>query len=188
LEVRIGSRVCLVPLRQPLVLAKEMASVDHLSGGRFNFGIGAGWNVGEIANHGLDPDDRFELLAMKELWAAEAADFEGRHVSFHEATSWPKPAQRPHPPIIVGGHGPHVLDRVFEYGTPGAPPSSAGSRRSERCVRGSMSSRPCVPSAVATRSSSPLHPARPTSWGGRSLRPVSLRTTSVPEPFTRSRK
>jgi probable F420-dependent oxidoreductase len=125
-EIRIGSGICLVPLREPLLLAKQVASVDHLSGGRLDFGIGAGWNLEEIVNHGIDPDRRFarmreHVLAMKELWTQDVAAFDGEYVSFSEAMSWPKPVQSPHPPIIVGGRGPKVFDRVFEYGDAWGP-------------------------------------------------------------------
>jgi probable F420-dependent oxidoreductase len=120
-RVRLGTGICLVAQRDPIVTAKEVASVDHLSGGRFLFGVGAGWNEEEMRDHGVDPRRRFGLMrerieAMKALWSEEEATYEGRDVRFERAWSWPKPVQRPHPPILVGGNGERVLDRVLAYG------------------------------------------------------------------------
>ena len=120
-RLRVGSGVCLVIERDPIITAKEVASVDHLSGGRFEFGIGAGWNREEMSNHGTDPRTRMRLLkerieAMKAIWSQEEASYEGEFVRFERIWSHPKPAQRPHPPILVGGDGPTVLDRVLEFG------------------------------------------------------------------------
>lgn len=120
-RLRVGSGVCLVIQRDPIVTAKEVASVDYLSGGRFEFGVGAGWNRQEMANHGTDPRTRMRLLqerveAMKCIWTQDEASYSGELVRFDRIWSWPKPAQRPHPPVIVGGHGPTVLDRVLAFG------------------------------------------------------------------------
>jgi probable F420-dependent oxidoreductase len=120
-RLRVGSGVCLVIERDPIVTAKEVASVDHLSGGRLEFGVGAGWNREEMRNHGTDPRTRMDLLrerveAMKAIWTQEEASYAGRFVSFDRIWSYPKPAQRPHPPILVGGDGPTVFDRVLAYG------------------------------------------------------------------------
>ncbi len=117
----VGTGICLVPQRDPIHTAKEVASVDWLSGGRVLFGVGAGWNEPETANHGTDPKQRFgvmrdRILAMKEIWTQDVAAYHGRHVSFDGVRAWPKPVQRPHPPILVGGTGPRVLDRVIAYG------------------------------------------------------------------------
>src|SRR5215208_6642291 len=119
--LRIGSGICLVVERDPIVTAKEVASIDHLSGGRVEFGVGAGWNREEMANHGTDPRTRMKLLAerveaMKAIWTSDEASYHGRFVDFDRIWSWPTPAQRPHPPIIVGGNGERVLDRVVAYG------------------------------------------------------------------------
>jgi len=119
--LRVGSGICLVIQRDPITTAKEVASVDYLSGGRFEFGIGAGWNRPEMANHGTDPRRRMAVLrerveAMKAIWASAEASYSGEFVSFDRIWSWPKPAQRPHPPILVGGDGPTVLDRVLAFG------------------------------------------------------------------------
>jgi probable F420-dependent oxidoreductase len=120
-SLRVGSGICLVVERDPIITAKEVASVDHLSGGRFEFGVGAGWNREEMRNHGTDPRTRMRLLgerleAMKAIWTQEEASYHGEFVSFDRIWSWPKPAQRPHPPILVGGNGPTVLDRVLAHG------------------------------------------------------------------------
>jgi probable F420-dependent oxidoreductase len=120
-KLRVGSGICLVIERDPIVTAKEVASVDHLSGGRFDFGVGAGWNREEMRNHGTDPRKRMAIFkerieAMKAIWTQEEASYAGEHVSFDRIWSYPKPAQRPHPPILVGGDGPTVFDRVLAFG------------------------------------------------------------------------
>ena len=118
-RLRIGSGICLVVERDPITTAKEVATIDHVSGGRFLFGVGAGWNREEMANHGTDPRTRFSLMrerieAMKEIWAREEASYHGRHVDFEPIWSWPKPVQQPHPPILVGGNSDGALDRVVD--------------------------------------------------------------------------
>jgi probable F420-dependent oxidoreductase len=120
-RLRVGSGICLIVQRDPILTAKEVASVDHLSGGRLEFGVGAGWNREEIANHGVDPRHRFRVMrerveAMKAIWTSEEASYHGDFVDFDRIWSWPKPAQWPHPPILVGGSGPTVFDRVLAYG------------------------------------------------------------------------
>jgi probable F420-dependent oxidoreductase len=120
-RLRVGSGICLVIERDPILTAKEVASVDHLSGGRMEFGVGAGWNREEMANHGTDPRVRMAVLrerveAMKAIWTQDPASYSGEHVSFDRIMSFPKPAQRPHPPILVGGHGPTVEERVLAFG------------------------------------------------------------------------
>jgi len=120
-RIRIGTAICLVIQRDPILLAKEVASVDRLSGGRFLFGVGAGWNLEEMRDHGTDPKRRFTLLrerieACVALWSEEEASYHGRFVDFERAVSHPKPLQRPHPPILVGGNGPTVHERVLAFG------------------------------------------------------------------------
>jgi probable F420-dependent oxidoreductase len=120
-KLRIGSGVCLVIQRDPIICANEVASIDQLSGGRFEFGVGAGWNREEMSNHGTDPRTRMRLLrerveAMKAIWTQEEASYHGEFVNFERIWSWPKPLQWPHPPVLVGGNGPTVLDRVIEFG------------------------------------------------------------------------
>src|SRR3954470_8781540 len=104
----IVSGICLVIERDPIVTAKEVASVDHLSGGRFEFGVGAGWNREEMANHGTDPRKRMAVLrerveGMKAIWAQAAPGNPGGGVNCERIGPWPNPPQRPHPPILVGG-------------------------------------------------------------------------------------
>jgi len=116
----LGTGICLVPQRDPIVTAKCVASLDQLSGGRFVFGIGGGWNVDEMENHGARYETRFQLLrervlAMKALWSEDEAQFHGKMVSFDPVWLYPKPKQRPHPPILLGGESDHTLRRVVEF-------------------------------------------------------------------------
>jgi probable F420-dependent oxidoreductase len=120
-RIKLATGICLVVERDPIITAKEVASVDRLSGGRLLFGVGAGWNREEMRNHGTDPDRRFGLMrerveAMKAIWTEDEAEYHGRYVDFDPIWSWPKPAQKPHPPIVVGGNGERVLERVVRYG------------------------------------------------------------------------
>jgi probable F420-dependent oxidoreductase len=120
-RLRVGSGICLVVERDPIITANEVASIDHLSGGRFEFGVGAGWNREEMANHGTDPRRRMDVMrerveAMKAIWTQHEASYQGEHVAFDRIWSSPKPAQWPHPPILVGGDGPTVFDRVLGFG------------------------------------------------------------------------
>ena len=116
----LATGVCLVPQRDTIVTAKCVASLDRLSNGRFLFGIGGGWNVDEMGNHGVRYETRFKLmreriLAMKALWTEEEAAFHGDMVSFDSVWLYPKPLQRPHPPILLGGDSDHTLKRVVEF-------------------------------------------------------------------------
>jgi probable F420-dependent oxidoreductase len=120
-ELRLGTGICLVIERDPIITAKEVASLDLLSGGRVEFGVGAGWNREEMRNHGTDPRQRMAVLAerveaIKTIWTEPEATFHGKHVSFDRIWSWPKPLQDPHPPVWVGGNGPTVEDRVLAFG------------------------------------------------------------------------
>ncbi|MET0835974.1 MAG: LLM class F420-dependent oxidoreductase [Thermoleophilaceae bacterium] len=120
-RIKLGSGVCLVIQRDPIITAKEVASLDSLSGGRFLFGVGAGWNREEMLNHGTDPRRRFSVMrerieAMKAIWTQEEAEYHGEHVDFDPIWCWPKPLQEPHPPLVVGGRGEKVLDRVIAFG------------------------------------------------------------------------
>jgi probable F420-dependent oxidoreductase len=119
--LRVGSGICLITERDPIITAKEVASIDHLSGGRFEFGVGAGWNREEMRNHGTEPRTRMRLMAervdaIKTIWTQNEASYHGQFVNFERIWSWPKPAQRPHPPVLVGGSGPTVLERVLAFG------------------------------------------------------------------------
>lgn len=115
----IGTGICLIVERDPITTAKEVATLDHVSGGRFLFGVGAGWNLEEMANHGTDPERRFGLMrerieAMKAIWTADQATYSGDQVAFDPIWSWPKPVRKPHPPILVGGNSDGALRRVVE--------------------------------------------------------------------------
>lgn len=120
-KIRLGTGICLVTEHEPIALAKAVASIDNISGGRFMFGVGAGWNVEEMANHGTDAGHRFGVMrervqAMKRIWTEEAAEFHGKYVDFDPIWSYPKPVQQPHPPVMVGGSGKYTLKRVVDYG------------------------------------------------------------------------
>ena len=119
--IRLGTGICLVIERDPIVLAKEVASLDHISGGRVDFGVGGGWNREELENHGTDFARRWKVLrerveAMKEIWTHDEASYDGEFVKFEKIWSWPKPVQKPHPPVMVGGTGAGTLKRVVRYG------------------------------------------------------------------------
>jgi probable F420-dependent oxidoreductase len=119
-QLKLATGICLVIERDPIILAKEVASLDFLSGGRVLFGIGAGWNREEMENHGTNPKLRWRVLrervlAMKQIWTMEQAEFHGQFVNFDPIWSWPKPAQRPHPPVIMGGDGPLAMEGLLDY-------------------------------------------------------------------------
>ena len=119
-NLKLGTGICLVIERDPIMLAKAVASVDRLSGGRFILGIGGGWNREEMANHGSRFRSRWRLLrerilAMKEIWIQEEPEYHGEFVNFDKMWAYPKPVQRPHPPILMGGDGATTFDRVVEY-------------------------------------------------------------------------
>ena len=119
-NLKLGTGICLMIERDPITTAKEVASLDMLSNGRFIFGIGGGWNAEEMANHGTNFRRRWRvlrenILAMKALWTQEEAEFHGDLVNFDPVWAYPKPVQKPHPPIIMGGDGPRTFDRVVEY-------------------------------------------------------------------------
>ena len=120
-RLRVGTAICLVVQRDPIVTAKSVASIDRLSGGRMIFGVGAGWNLEEMRNHGTDPERRFGILrerveAMKTIWTEDEPEYHGRYVDFDPIWCWPKPVTKPHPPVLVGGNGRTVYDRVLAYG------------------------------------------------------------------------
>jgi probable F420-dependent oxidoreductase len=119
-RLRVGTGVCLVIEHDPIVLAKQVASLDSLSGGRFVLGIGAGWNAEEMENHGTRFGERWKLareriLAMKQIWTQTNAEYHGKYVSFDPIWSEPKPRQKPHPPVWIGASTRHALKRVVEY-------------------------------------------------------------------------
>jgi probable F420-dependent oxidoreductase len=119
--LKIGTGVCLVNQRDPIQTAKLVASIDQVSGGRFLFGIGVGWNQDEMENHGTVFATRAKLVrerveAMKEIWTKSKAEYHGEFVNFDPMMTWPKPVQKPHPEVIVGGAFPHAARRAIRYG------------------------------------------------------------------------
>jgi probable F420-dependent oxidoreductase len=119
--LRVGTGICLIPQRDPITFAKEIATLEHLSGGRVELGFGVGWNRKEASNHGIDPSKRWaimreKLLAAKEIWTSEEAEFHGEHVDFDRLALYPKPVQQPHTPILIGGNSDRAMDAVLEYG------------------------------------------------------------------------
>ena len=118
--LRLGTGICLVTERDPIVTAKSVASLDLVSGGRFEFGIGAGWNAEEMEHHGTRFETRFRVMedrvkAMQAIWAADEARYEGEFTSFEPLWSWPKPVQSPHPPVLLGGESVHTMRRVMDF-------------------------------------------------------------------------
>jgi len=119
-DIKLATGICLIIQRDPITTAKTIATLDRLTNGRFIFGIGGGWNREEIEHHGTPFAKRFpilreRILAMKAMWTQEQAEFHGRYVDFEPIVSSPKPVQKPHPPIIMGGDGPTTFDRVIEF-------------------------------------------------------------------------
>jgi probable F420-dependent oxidoreductase len=129
--LRLGTGIALVAQRDPIVTAKSVASLDQLSGGRFIFGIGGGWNVEEMENHGTRYQARFKILrervlAMQALWTQDEAEFHGEFVNFDPVWLYPKPKQKPYPPILLGGESDHTLRRVVEFGSGWLPRARGG--------------------------------------------------------------
>jgi probable F420-dependent oxidoreductase len=127
--IRLGTGVCLITQRDPIQTAKLVASLDQVSGGRFLFGIGGGWNAEEMEDHGTVFKTRFKLMrerveAMKEIWTKDTAEYHGEMVDFAPMAAWPKPVQKPHPPVIVGGAFPHSARRALRYGDGWIPNAS----------------------------------------------------------------
>ncbi len=119
--LKVGTGVCLVNQRDPIQTAKQVASIDQVSEGRFLFGIGIGWNADEMENHGTTFETRAKLSrerieAMKEIWTKSKAEYHGEFVNFDPMMAWPKPVQKPHPPVIVGGAFPQGARRALRYG------------------------------------------------------------------------
>jgi probable F420-dependent oxidoreductase len=127
--LQLGTAILLVPQRDPIVTAKQVASVDVLSGGRMNLGVGPGWIKQELRNHGTNPDDRWQVLrerveAMRRIWTDDVASYRGEFVDFEHVTSWPKPLRQP--PVLVAGNGPRVTERVMAYGDEWIPMAGPG--------------------------------------------------------------
>lgn len=120
-RIKLGTGICLVAQRDPIWTAKEVATVDRLSNGRFIFGVGYGWNVEEMTDHGRDFRTRRarlrdNVLLMKQLWTEDVAAYDGEHASMTPSWAWPKPTQRPHPPIVMGGAaGPKTAAHIAEF-------------------------------------------------------------------------
>ena len=130
-KLMIGTGVCLVQQRDPIQTAKLVASVDQVSNGRFLFGVGGGWNQDEMEDHGTVFESRFKLMreriqAMKEIWTKSKAEYHGDMVDFPEMMTWPKPVQKPYPPVIVGGAFPWAARRAVRYGDGWYPNASSG--------------------------------------------------------------
>jgi probable F420-dependent oxidoreductase len=126
----LGTGIALLIQRDLIHTAKEVASLDLLSGGRVAFGVGVGWNREEMADHGTDPKTRGALIneqlaALKEIWTKDEAEFHGEFVDFDPIFAWPKPVQKPHPPIYIGGESPAALDRLLKYGDAWLPRGNA---------------------------------------------------------------
>jgi probable F420-dependent oxidoreductase len=120
-RIRLGTGICLVVERDPIITAKQIASLDQISGGRVDFGIGGGWNREEMENHGTPWNRRWKIVrerveAMKAIWTQDEASYDGEFIKFDPIWSWPKPVQKPHPPILVGGDAPGTFKRVLRYG------------------------------------------------------------------------
>ncbi|MBV9861274.1 MAG: LLM class F420-dependent oxidoreductase [Alphaproteobacteria bacterium] len=119
--LKVGTGVCLVAQRDPIQTAKQVASLDQVSQGRFLFGVGGGWNAEEMEDHGTVFKTRFKLMrerieAMKEIWTRSKPEYHGELVDFPAMMTWPKPVQKPHPPVIIGGAFPHAARRAVRYG------------------------------------------------------------------------
>jgi len=130
-SLKVATGVCLVAQRDPIQTAKLVASIDQVSGGRFLFGIGNGWNAEEMADHGTDFKTRHKLArerieAMKEIWTKSKAEYHGEMVDFGPMMAWPKPVQKPHPPILVGGAFPYAARRAAAYGDGWIPLAGRG--------------------------------------------------------------
>ena len=157
-RLRLGTGVCLVIERDPILTAKEVATLDHMSGGRFLFGVGAGWNIEEMRNHGTDPSTRFRRMresveAMKAIWTQDEPEYHGKLIDFDRIWMWPKPVQKPHPPVLVGGLGERVYDRVVAYGDEWIPnrvksPEALGERIEELQRRAEAAGRGPIPVTV----------------------------------------
>ena len=130
-RLKLATGICLVAQRDIFQTAKQVATLDHFSGGRFLFGVGGGWNVPEIEHHGTPAGERFGVLrerieAMKRLWEDEKAEYHGKYVDFAPSYAWPKPLQKPHPPIHVGGAGKRAIRRAVRYGDGWCPLMGSG--------------------------------------------------------------
>ena len=139
-KLRVGTGICLLTERDPIVTAKEVASLDLLSNGRMELAIGAGWNAEEMENHGTEFKQRFSVMsdrakAIKTLWTEDEPEYHGPHVDFGPVWSYPKPVQKPNPPILIGGETIHTLRRVVDYGDGWFPRARGGFDAAEQVAR-----------------------------------------------------
>jgi probable F420-dependent oxidoreductase len=130
-RLKVGTGICLVIERDTITTAKSVASVDHVSNGRFLFGVGGGWNREEMEHHGTDFPTRFKRLeeqirAMKAIWTKDVAEYHGKYVTFDPIWAWPKPIQKPHPPVVFGGESGYTLQRIVDIGDGWFPRGRAG--------------------------------------------------------------
>ncbi len=157
-RIELGTGIVLLIERDPIITAKAVATLDLISGGRVLFGVGAGWNLEEMRNHGTDPARRFGILrerveAIKAIWTDDEAEYHGEHVDFDPIWSWPKPVRKPHPPVLVGGISDGALDRVVAFGDEWMPnrvgsPEQLGSRIEELQRRAQAAGRGEIPVTV----------------------------------------
>jgi probable F420-dependent oxidoreductase len=139
-KLKIGTGICLLPQRDTIATAKSVASLDHLSAGRFLFGIGGGWNKEEMAQHGIAYEQRFarmreQVLAMKSLWTEDVGEFQGDHVNIEPSWLYPKPVSQPYPPVLLGGETDYTLRRVIDYCDGWLPRGARGADLLERIAR-----------------------------------------------------
>jgi probable F420-dependent oxidoreductase len=152
--LRVGTGICLIAQRDPIVTAKEAATLDLISGGRFEFGVGFGWNVEEIEDHGVAYPRRRALgrenvLAILELWSKDEASFDGEFVRIDRSWAWPKPVQRPRPPLYIGGQGgPVLFKHIAEYADGWMPVGARGVARNLPVLRAAVEERGRDPDAL----------------------------------------
>ncbi|HEX4889924.1 MAG TPA: LLM class F420-dependent oxidoreductase [Alphaproteobacteria bacterium] len=130
-KIKLATGICLVIQRDPIQTAKEICTLDTLSGGRFLFGVGAGWNAEEMADHGTKFEERMDVMrerieAIKLICSKSKPEYHGKHVNFEPFMTWPKTVQKPHPPVLVGGGYPHGARRAAEYGDGWMPITGRG--------------------------------------------------------------
>jgi probable F420-dependent oxidoreductase len=152
-RIRLGTGVLLAGLRDPIGTAKALATIDAQSRGRLTVGVGHGWNREEIADHGIDPATRRSrtrehVLAMRELWEHDVAEFDGRFVRFGPSWSWPKPVQRPLPVLLGGAAGPRVFGEIADFGHGWIPLGGSGLASAVAELRGVVAARGRNPGAL----------------------------------------
>jgi len=186
-RLRIGTGICLVAQRDPIVLAKEVATLDLLSNGRFVFGIGFGWNREEMATHGVVYADRREIvrektLAMRALWQHDVASYAGTHVHFESTWSWPKPVQKPHPPVLLGGApGPKLFAHIAEYCDGWIPIVGAGIAAAREALHIALEARRRDPASASIVPFGTLpNPGKLDYYASLGIREVVLRVPSAP--------